>query len=324
MTSQGQITMGALLACSILSGRVFGPATQLSNQLTHWASVKAALQGLDAIWQLEDDHHGQLQPVHIEQLRGAYRFENVVMSLRGRPALGVPQLKIQPGEKIAVVGPIGSGKTTLLRLLSGMYKPGEGRIWLDDIDLAQISKSKLAEHIGYLPQEGRLLSGTLRENLTLGMLDPGDNAILAASRLTGLYDAVIASQPQGLELDINEGGGGLSGGQQQLVNLTRVFLRHPDIWLLDEPTASLDRTVEQQIVRLLKHSVQRQHTLVLVTHKPELLLLVDRVIVVAHHQIVLDGPRDEILIRLSQGVTASTAKTASTVASETAPMKVAG
>jgi ATP-binding cassette subfamily C protein LapB len=179
-----------------------------------------------------------------------------------------------------------------------MYKPGVGRILLDDMDLAQIAKPKLAEHIGYLPQDGRLLGGTLRENLTLGLSDPGDDALLAAAKATGLYDAVVAVHPQGLQMPINEGGSGLSGGQRQLVNLTRVFLRKPRVWLLDEPTASLDRTVEQHIVHTLGRVLKPEDTLVLVTHKPDLLQLVDRVILVAKHQVLMDGPRDEVLAKL--------------------------
>jgi ATP-binding cassette, subfamily C, bacterial LapB len=307
MASNGQLTMGGLIACSILSSRVFNPATQLSSQLTQWAHVKAALKGLDAIWKLEGDHHGHLQPVHIETLKGNYRFENAVMTHMGRPALTIEKLQIIAGEKIAVVGPIGAGKTTLLRLLSGMYKPTEGRVWLDDIDLEQISKPKLAESIGYLPQEGRLLAGTVRENLTLGLADPGDDALIDAAKATGLFDAVITGHPQGLEMPIHEGGTGLSGGQRQLVNLTRVFLRKPKVWLLDEPTASLDRTVEQHIVNTLKKAMQATDTLVLVTHKPELLRLVDRVIVVAKHQVIMDGPRDEVLMKLKQTPVASDA-----------------
>jgi ATP-binding cassette, subfamily C, bacterial LapB len=309
MASNGQLTMGSLIACTILSSRVFTPATQLSSQLTQWAHVKSALKGLDAIWKLEGDHHGHLQPVHIETLKGNYRFENAVMTHLGRPALAVEKLQIFAGEKIAVVGPIGAGKTTLLRLLSGMYKPTEGRVWLDDIDLEQISKPKLAESIGYLPQEGRLLAGTVRENLTLGLADPGDDVLIEAAKATGLFDAVITGHPQGLEMPINEGGTGLSGGQRQLVNLTRVFLRKPKVWLLDEPTASLDRTVEQHIVNTLKNAMQASDTLVLVTHKPELLRLVDRVIVVAKHQVIMDGPRDEVLMKLKQSPVAGDSAT---------------
>jgi ATP-binding cassette subfamily C protein LapB len=298
MASSGNLTMGGLIACSILSARVFNPAAQLSNQLTQWAHVKAALKGLDAIWKLELDHHGQLQPVHVETLQGHYEFDQVVMKHKDRLALSVPKLSLTAGEKVAVMGPIGAGKTTLLRLLSGMYKPGVGRILLDDMDLAQIAKPKLAEHIGYLPQDGRLLGGTLRENLTLGLSDPGDDALLAAAKATGLYDAVVAVHPQGLQMPINEGGSGLSGGQRQLVNLTRVFLRKPRVWLLDEPTASLDRTVEQHIVHTLGRVLKPEDTLVLVTHKPDLLQLVDRVILVAKHQVLMDGPRDEVLSKL--------------------------
>lgn len=314
MTSRGDITMGALIACSMLSGRVLGPATQLSSQLTAWAHVKAALQGLDALWKLEGDHHGQEQAVHVEQVKGGYRFDQVRMSLRGKPALAISQLTISPGEKIGVIGTIGSGKTTLLRLLSGMYKPTEGRVLLDDVDLAHISKPKLAEAVGYLPQDGRLLGGTLRDNLTLGLMDPGDEVILKAARVTGLFDAVIAAHPQGLEQEISEGGSGLSGGQRQLVNLTRVFLRRPTVWLLDEPTASLDRALEAQILRALRGNLRREDTLVLVTHKPELLRLVNRVIVVARHQVLLDGPRDEVLAQLKAATTLSSAASVSAVA----------
>ena len=302
MASRGQLTMGGLVACSILSGRVLGPVTQVGLQFSAWVNVKVALQGLDALWKLEDDHHGQEQPVHLEQLRGSYRFEQVTMSLRGKPALKVEKLQIQAGQKIGVLGSVGAGKTTLLRLLSGMYKPSEGRVWLDDVDLAHLSKPLLAENMGYLPQEGRLVSGTLRDNLLLGLVDPGDETVLQAAKTTGLYDSVIASHPNGLQQEIAEGGTGLSGGQRQLVNLTRVFLRQPKIWLLDEPSAYLDRTLELQLIAALRKTLQHDDTLVLVTHKPEMLQLVERVIVIANQQVLLDGPRDAVLARLQGGL----------------------
>ncbi len=301
MASRGELTMGGLIACSILSGRALSTVTQIGMQISGWANVKAALQGLDALWKLEDDHHGQEQPVHLEQIKGDYRFENVAMTLRGKPALNIEKLQIQAGQKIGVLGPVGSGKTTLLRLLSGMNKPNEGRIWLDDVDLAHLSKPLLAEHLGYLPQEGRLVSGTLRDNLPQGLVDPGDEALLQVAKITGLYESVIASHPSGLQQEIAEGGTGLSGGQRQLVNLTRVFLRQPSIWLLDEPSASLDRALELHLIGALKRTLKSTDTLVLVTHKPEMLKLVDRIIVIAKQTVLMDGPRDVVLSKLKTG-----------------------
>lgn len=213
-------------------------------------------------------------------------------------ALTVPGLSIHPGEKVGVLGPVGAGKTTLLRLLSGMYKPQAGRILLDDVDLSHIAKPVLAEYLGYVQQDGRLFAGTLRDNLILGQLDPGDQVILEAARQTGLLQAVISQHPKGLEQEIFEGGSGLSGGQRQLVNLTRVFLRKPSIWLLDEPTASMDRSLELQVTQLFRQSLKPGDSLILVTHKAEMLELVDRLIVVANHQIVMDGPKAQILQQL--------------------------
>ena len=298
LVSRGELTQGGLIACSILSGRVLSPVAVIAAQVLQWSHTKAALEGLDALWKLEDDHHGH-EPVLLEHIRGDYRFEQVRVHYNAQPALSIAQLQIRPGERIGVIGPVGAGKTTFLRLLSGMYKPQEGRILLDDVDLSHVAKPLLSEHVGYLQQEGRLFAGTLRENLLLGMVDPGDEAILSAARRTGLMDTVIANHPKGLQQQIFEGGTGLSGGQRQLVNLTRVLLRQPHIWLLDEPTASVDGNVERQIMALLDQSVGPQDSLVLVTHKPDMLRLVNRIIVIANHQIAMDGPTAQVLARLS-------------------------
>ena len=298
LVSRGELTMGGLIACSILSGRVLNPVAMIPGQLVQWAQTKAALKGLDRLWALQDDHHGQAQPIVVDTLRGEYRFEGVTASYAGRPALVLPKLHIRPGEKVGVLGPVGAGKTTLLRLLSGMYKPQEGRILLDDIELGHLSKPLLAEHLGYVQQDGRLFAGTLRDNLILGQLDPGDGPIMDAARQTGLLQAVIAAHPKGLQQEIHEGGTGLSGGQRQLVNLTRAFLRRPTLWLLDEPTASMDRGLELQLTQALRTAIRPTDTLVLVTHKGEMLELVDRLIVIANHQVMLDGPKAQVLQKL--------------------------
>ena len=302
LVSKGELTMGALIASSILSGRVLTPVGMIPSQLVLWAQTKAALQGLDRLWELQDDHHGHEHPVVVENIRGEYRFEGVGTYYRGNKALMVPALSIKPGEKIGVLGPVGAGKTTLLRLLSGMYKPQEGRILLDDVDLAHVAKPVLAECLGYVQQDGRLFAGTLRENLILGQIDPGDEIILQAARQTGLMQAVISRHPKGMQQEIFEGGTGLSGGQRQLVNLTRAFLRKPSIWLLDEPTASMDRSLEMHVTVALRQAVAARDTLILVTHKAEMLELVERLIVVANHQIVLDGPKELVLQKLQSGL----------------------
>jgi ATP-binding cassette subfamily C protein LapB len=300
LVSRGELTMGGLIACTILAGRVLNPVALIAGQVMQWSHAKAALEGLDHLWKLEDDHHGHA-PVMLAKIAGHYQFESVSLRYGNMPALGIPQLEIRPGERVGIVGPVGAGKTTLLRLLSGMYKPQEGLIRIDGVDLAQVSKPLLAESLGYLQQEGRLFAGSLRENLILGMIDPGDDAILEAARLTGLMQAVIASHPKGLQQEIHEGGNGLSGCQRQLVNLTRVFLRRPKIWLLDEPTASVDSNIERQIIDLLEQNVAPEATLVLVTHKPEMLKLVNRLIVIANHRIVMDGPTAHVLASLQGG-----------------------
>jgi len=296
--SKGDLSMGGLIACSILSGRVLAPVAMIPSQLMQWAHSKAALQGLDRLWALQDDHHGHEQPIVIDNIRGYYRLESVTANYGGNMALTVPGLAIHPGEKIGVLGPVGAGKTTLLRLLSGMYKPQEGRVLLDDVDLGHIAKPVLAEYLGYVQQDGRLFAGSLRDNLILGQLDPGDQVILEAAQQTGLLQAVISQHPKGLQQEIFEGGSGLSGGQRQLVNLTRVFLRKPSIWLLDEPTASMDRSLELQVTQLFRQALKPEDSLILVTHKAEMLELVNRLIVVANHQIVMDGPKAQILQQL--------------------------
>ncbi len=297
--SHGEMTMGALIACTILSGRILTPVSQLPSQITQWAHAKAALQSLEQLWALQDDHHGIEHPIALSAVRGHYVLDKLQFSHRVTAAVHIPRLHIAAGQKIGILGPIGSGKTTLLRLLSGMYKPQIGTITLDGIDLAHIAKPVLSEHIGYLQQEGRLFAGTLRENLILGLPDPGDEAILAAAHETGLLANVIQPNPQGLHQTIDEGGAGLSGGQRQLVNFTRVILRRPRIWLLDEPTASMDKNTEQRIIQVLRQRLRTEDTLVMVTHKSELLALVDRVIVIAQHQIILDEPKQHALARLA-------------------------
>ena len=296
------LTMGGLIACSILAGRILSPITMVPNQVVQWAHAKTSVQDLDRLWALQQDHPQDARPLQLDRLQGRFELSEVRFNYPGALGLLVPSLQIRPGERIAVLGGVGSGKTTLLRVLSGMYKPQEGRVTLDGVDLDLIAKSSLAARTGYVPQDGRLFAGTLRENLILGLKDPGDDAILAAAERTGLLEAVIAPDQRGLERTIAEGGTGLSGGQRQLVHVTRALLRQPTIWLLDEPTASMDHGLELKVIQALQDELRAnaRHTLVLVTHKPQMLALVDRIIVFAQQRIVMDGPRDVVLQKLTE------------------------
>jgi ATP-binding cassette subfamily C protein LapB len=297
---RGEMTMGALIACTIMSGRILAPIMALPNLMVQHAHAQAALEGIERLYILKTDHEEVDQPLVPEKINGHYRLEGVKFAYGDNPlTLVVPKLELKAGERVAVIGPIGAGKSTLLRLLSGLYPAQEGRIHLDNLDITHIQRQVLNQHIGYLQQDHRLFQGTLRENLLIGLADSGDEALLQAMRRTGM-DQFVATHPKGLARTISEGGKGLSGGQKQLLAFTRLILCDPQILLLDEPTATMDEEQERKCLEVLKQETLSGKTLVLVTHKPNLLALVDRIVVVAGNQIVLDGPRDTVIQQLRQ------------------------
>ncbi|MEP4194031.1 MAG: ATP-binding cassette domain-containing protein [Aliishimia sp.] len=310
MAGTGQVTMGGLLACSILSGRIMSPLAVLPQQLVQWGNTKAAVEDLDRLWALAQDHEKGRKPILLDHIRGEYELDDVDYRLGDTSVLSIPELRVNAGERVAIIGSIGSGKTTLLHVLSGMYLPSQGRVLLDGVDATAISKPSLASQLAFVPQDGRLFSGSLRENLILGMDDPGDAQLVTITKLTGLFQTVIAPHPKGLDREIFEGGTGLSGGQRQLVHLTRAFLRQPRVWLLDEPTASMDQMLEAHVLRALTHALEQdpRPSFILVTHKLQLMRLVDRVIVLNNGKIQLDGPRDEVLKTLQSPPAAATPK----------------
>jgi ATP-binding cassette subfamily C protein LapB len=312
--STGQLTMGGLIACSIISGRALGPLAQIPQLIVQWKHAQTALKSLDAIMAMPSDRSGLERLMVPDSCNGRLQMDKAVFAYReDKPTLEVGALSIQPGERIAVLGAVGSGKSTLIKMLSGLYKPKTGSILLDGIDMDQLAPEFVREHIGYLPQDVRLFNGTLRDNLTLGLPAPNDSLVLRAARLTGL-DLVIQNHPKGLELEINEGGRGLSGGQRQLVGLTRLLLAQPRIMLLDEPTASMDIHLEARVMKHLFEDIASESVLVVVTHKMGLLSHVNRIIVVDKGRIVADGPRDQILARMKQARHAAAAPAATTAA----------
>lgn len=301
LVTRNELTMGALLACAILGNRALAPIVQLPGILVQWAQARSAIGSLQALVALPNEMDGASGALTPESLAPTVRFERVqfAYSQDAQPAVRVDKLEIRAGERVGLIGAIGSGKSTLLKLASGQFRPSEGKVFLGGVDAALLSTQVVREQIGYLPQEARLLNGTLRDNVILGLADPGDDAILAAARRTGLFD-VVASHPRGLALEISEGGRGLSSGQKRLVGLTRLLLARPRIWLLDEPTDGLDSVTEARIVALLNEVAKEQDiTLVISTHKSAVLPLLERLVVVQAGAIAADGPRDTVLARVS-------------------------
>ena len=307
LVSENFLTMGALIACTIVNGRALSPIAQLPGLMVQWAHARAAINGLDKLISLPNEIDDRAHALTPGASDGAIRFEQAQFSygMGAGTALETGSVNIRPGEKVGIIGGIGSGKSTMLKLASGLYRPCSGRVFLDGIDMSIISPGFLREVIAYLPQDVRLISGTLRDNLLQGLPDPGDEVLLQAARDTGLL-ALLANHPKGLALPITEGGRGISGGQRQLVALTRMLLSEPTVMLLDEPTASMDAASEAKVVATLKSKAAAGITLVLATHKSALIPIVDRLLVMQDGKVAMDGPRDLVLARLSGPLPVST------------------
>ena len=296
---QGDMTMGGLIACSILGGRILAPVMTIPSLLVQYAHAKAAKMNIESLFALEQDNQGVAYPLSPTHIKGAYKCDGMTFNYQGndRPAISIPQLSIKPGERIAILGPIGSGKSTLLKVLAGLYAPTEGRVLLDGLDIHQISRDTLSERLGYLQQDHRLFQGTLRENLLIGMAAPNDDVLQETLNRTGLIN-LVSSHSSGLDLPISEGGKGLSGGQKQLVAFTRLLLTKPDVFLLDEPTASMDNRQEQRCLQVLRQELTKGQTFIVSTHKTALLDLVDRLIIMDNQRIIIDGPKQAVLDEL--------------------------
>jgi ATP-binding cassette subfamily C protein LapB len=307
----GVVTMGGLIACSILGGRVLSAVMMVPNLMVQHAHARVAIDGVEALYKLESETTPGVQPLTPSVLHGQFVVNEVKFAYgKAPPAVQVKQLTVAPGERIGILGTVGSGKSTLLRVMAGIYRPTEGRVLIDGLDVSHVARESLSRHVSYVQQDHRLFEGTLRQNLLVGLPNPGDDAVKAAMAQTGLLD-LVAGHPMGLDLAISEGGRGLSGGQKQLLVFTRLVLSQPRVMLLDEPTASMDGGTEARCLNALRSPQLASATLILVTHKPSVLSMVSRVLVMSKGQIVLDGPRDAVLAHLSKTAQAEPAKTAS-------------
>ncbi|MDH4989329.1 type I secretion system permease/ATPase [Aquamicrobium lusatiense] len=295
----GDMTTGALVACSILGSRMIAPMTQLTQVLARVQQAKVGLGSLDAIMKLPTDHPDAETRICAPNLLGNYTLQNATFEYAygsGRPALAVNKLHIQTKDKIALIGKNGAGKSTLLMALSGMMEPTQGTVLLDNLALGQIDPADVRRHVGLLTQNSRLFHGTIRENVLMGVVHAPQSRLLEALAMVGA-DEFIRKMPQGLDHPILEGGRGLSGGQQQALLLARLIVRDPSIVLLDEPTASMDETTERAFLAAFREWSLCK-TVVIATHRMRVLDLVDRVVAVDDGRIVMDGGKEEALNRL--------------------------
>ena len=300
MVFAGEFTVGSIIAVGILTGRTLAPLTQLSGTMARWSNVKNALDGLDAIVDAPQDNDEARTYLRRETLKGRFEFREAQFRYDddGAPTLDIPAVAIQPGQRIAILGSNGSGKSTLLKLLSGLYAPTKGTVLIDGADMQQIEPRDLRRLIGYLGQDVRLFAGTLRDNLNLNMLERDDGRLMQALDFAGLGQ-FVNGHPKGLDLEIRDGGNGLSIGQRQSIGWARLWLQNPAICLLDEPTAALDQTLETTLVSRLETWLEGR-TAVIATHRVPILALTTRTLILQNGRMAVDGPRDQVMAHLAR------------------------
>lgn len=297
----GELTMGGLMACTMLASRALVPISQTAGLLTQYHTAATSLESLDEIMQRPVERPLDASFLSRPVFHGDIEFREVTFNYPGTEinALTKVSFKIKAGEHVAILGRMGSGKSTIHKLILGLYQPASGAILVDGIDARQIDPAELRRCVGYVQQDTQLFYGTMRENLTISAPHVDDSAVLAAAHVGGI-DEFINAHPKGFDMLVGERGETLSGGQRQGVGIARAFINHPSILLLDEPTSAMDHSGEAAIKRRLTETTENK-TLVLISHRSSLYDLVNRIIVIDSGKIVADGPKDQVTDALRNG-----------------------
>ncbi|MDJ0979112.1 MAG: ATP-binding cassette domain-containing protein [Erythrobacter sp.] len=301
LAATGRITTGGLLACSIIVGRINGPLiAQLPALIVQWGYARSSLKALDALMQHPVERTAASAALRPADLDGPLVLKDVSYAYdQGAPALDIDRLAFAPGERIAIVGGVGAGKSTLLKVAAGLYAPQSGAVSLAGYNLAHLAEDVIRRRIGYLSQSSRLVTGTLREALCMGLAHVSDDTLTKTARATGLESLFGERQP-GLDALVQEGGTGLSGGQRALVGLNRLLHQRPRVWLLDEPTAALDLASEKLALDYLESALGESDTLVMATHKVDLLARFTRVVVIARGAVISDQSAEQFLRKVRE------------------------
>lgn len=301
LIADDKLTMGGLIACSILTGRALAPLSQVASLLTRYHQSRDALMSIDRLMNLPVERPAGKDFVHRPSLHGGVEFNNVSFAYPDQTAEALSEVsfKIAPGERVALIGRVGSGKTTVEKLVLGLYPPSEGAVLIDGTDQRQIDPAALRRDIGYVPQDILLFYGSVRDNIVLGAPYADDAAVLRAADIGGVTEFTNRSA-LGFDLPVGERGEKLSGGQRQAIAIARAELMAPPLLLLDEPSSAMDNRSEE----LFKARISAQlegRTLILISHRASLLSLVDRLIVLDQGRVVADGPKESVLAALARG-----------------------
>ena len=313
------LTLGGLIASVILAGRAISPLGSVMALAARFQQARSSLDTLDALMKRPRDRDGSRRYVVPEKISGGLSAETLEFAYPGEhqiPVIRKLSLNLAAGDHLALLGRIGSGKSTLLRLLAGLYTPLGGRVSIDGVDLQQIEPAELRSRLGYVGQEAQLFQGSLRDNLVLSDSWISDARVIDVLQKLDLY-SVVASHPRGLDMPLTEAGGGLSGGQRQLLAIARMMLRDPALVFLDEPTSMMDQTTEAKVIEVLGAWLKGR-TLVLSTHRLQLLVWVERIALMDQGRILLEGPREDMLKKLSTGASQKEGHTRSAKRSATA------
>jgi len=293
-----ELTMGGLIAVVILTSRTVAPMGQAAGLISNYADAKTSYTVLNDIISKEAERPAGKEFVERPRFKGKIEFQEVSFNYPGTevPALSSVSFVINPGEKVAMIGRIGSGKSTIAKLILKLYEPTSGKILIDDIDITQVDPADLRRFVAYVPQDINLFRGTIKENIVSSEQHPAVEEIINAAQVSGVED-FVKTHPLGFDMPIGERGAGLSGGQRQSVGVARALMQESSIMIMDEPSNAMDQTSEAQLLSNLSKELQDQ-TVIIITQKLSLLAMTDRVIVMHHAKVLLDGPKEEVTKKL--------------------------
>ncbi|HEX8302690.1 type I secretion system permease/ATPase [Sphingomonas sp.] len=295
----GDLTTGGLIACSILASRAIAPLGQITQLLTRLTGTRTAYRQLDALMQ-QPVEGPEKDGLKLARPEGKIEFRNVSFRYPGgaEKVLEAINFTIKPGEHVALLGRVGSGKSSCARLMLGLFPPEDGLVMIDGIDIRQFDPESLRGAMGAAMQDSALLTGTVRENISLGREGVDDEEVFRVAQVSGLHQ-YLGQIANGYDLRLADRGEGLSGGQRQSIAIARALAGSPRIVLLDEPSSAMDQQTEAMLIQQLQEELKGR-TLVLITHRPQLVQLVERIILLDKGRVVADGPRDQIMAQLQR------------------------